>query len=35
VTGALFPAHVRTIDDAITFLPRWAEMIGGELLSGM
>ena len=35
MTRALFPAHVRTLDDAIAFLPRWAEMIGGELISGI
>lgn len=35
MTGALFPAAVRTLDDAIAFLPRWAEMIGGELISGI
>jgi hypothetical protein len=35
VTGPLFPSHVRTVDDAIAFLPRWAEMIGGELVSGI
>lgn len=35
MTGGLFPSHIRTIDQALDFLPKWAEVFGGVLRDGL
>lgn len=35
MTGGIFPPHIRTIDQALDFLPEWAEAFGGVLRDGL
>jgi len=35
VTAAVFPPHIRTTDQALDFLPEWAEAFGGVLRDGL
>ena len=35
MTSRFFPSRIRTVDDAIDYLPLWVETIGGEQRDGL